>query len=105
MNIFICAFIFGKYVFLHTCVYLFSQMPLKRNLTNAALRKVWPWHSMFKICQITGKIGLQFCKLTILGVSDQANRKFAKVSECIKFGKGLLTSCVLDSLTSMIECR
>ena len=28
-----------------------------------------------------------------------------KVSVGIKFGKGLLTSCVLDSLTSIIEYR
>ena len=28
-----------------------------------------------------------------------------KVSVGIKFGEGLLTSCVLDSLPSMIECQ
>ena len=31
-------------------------------------------------------------------------KKNTKVSVGIKFGKALLTSCVLDSLTSMIEC-
>ena len=44
----------------------------RQNMTNAALREVWPWHSMLKIRKITGKIGVRFCKLTFLGVSDQA---------------------------------
>ena len=34
-------------------------------------------YSIFKICEITGKIGFQFCKLTFSGVSEQAICKFA----------------------------
>ena len=65
---------------------------------------------MFRIREITGKIGFQFCKLTFSGIDEQAICKFkykenTKVSVDIKFGKGLLTSCALDPLTSMIECR
>ena len=52
-------------------------MKKKQNLTNATLREVWLWHSVLKICKIAEKIGFQFCKLTFLGVSDQANCKFA----------------------------
>ena len=52
-------------------------MKKRQNLTNATLREVWPWHSMLKIRKITEKTGFQFCKLTFLGVSDQANWKFA----------------------------
>ena len=33
------------------------------------------------------------------------HKENTKVSVGIKFGKGLLPSCVLDSLTSVIECR
>ena len=55
------------------------------------------------------KIGFQFCKLTFLREVDKLFvnlRKYKqniKVSVGIKSGKCLLTSCVLDSLTSMIE--
>ena len=52
-------------------------MKKRQNLTNATLRQVWPWHSMLQIRKSTGKIGFQFCKLTFLGVSDQAICKFA----------------------------
>ena len=46
-------------------------------------------------------------KISALKVSEQYLQYFknAKVSVGIKFGNGLLTSCVLDSLTSMIDCR
>ena len=70
-------------------------MKKRQNLTSATLREVWPWHSMLKIHKITGKIGFQFCKITFLGVSDQAICKFCKykqntkVSVGNKFGKGL----------------
>ena len=49
-------------------------------------------------------------KLSSLKVSEQAfanllkYKESTKVSVVIKFVKTLLTSCVLDSLTSMIEC-
>ena len=33
-------------------------------------------YSMFKIREITGKIGFQFCKLTFSGVDEQAICKF-----------------------------
>ena len=84
-------------------------MKKKQNLTHANLREVCPCHSMFKIREITEKIGFQFCKLTFSGLSELfANlfkyKKNTKVSFGIKFIKGLLTSYVLDSLTSMIEC-
>ena len=77
---------------------------IKRDLTmefdikNSLLKSYW-------------KIGFQFWKVTFLGVSDQANCKFAliqpntKISVGIKFGKGLLTSSALDSLNSMFQCR
>ena len=52
-------------------------MKKRQNLTNATLREVWPWHSMLKIRKITEKIGFQFCKLTFVGVSGQANCKWA----------------------------
>ena len=53
-------------------------MKKKQNLANATLREVWRWHSMSKTRKITGKIVFfQFCKLTFLGVSDQAICKFA----------------------------
>ena len=65
-------------VFVFSGVFDFLNFMKKRqNLTNATLREVWPWHSMLKILKITGKIDFQFCKLTFLGVSDQANYKFA----------------------------
>ena len=50
----------------------------RQNLTNATLQ-VWPWHSMLKIRKITEKESLQFCKLTFLGLSDQAISKFAQI--------------------------
>ena len=46
-------------------------MKKKQNLTHANLREVCPCHSMFKIREITGKIGFQFCKLTFSGVDEQ----------------------------------
>ena len=51
-------------------------MKKKQNLTHANLREVCPCHSMFKIREITGKIGFQFCKLTFSGVDEQAICKF-----------------------------
>ena len=48
-------------------------MKKRQNLTNATLREVRLWHSILKIHEITEKIGFQFCKLTLLEVSDQAN--------------------------------
>ena len=52
-------------------------MKKRQNLTNATLREVWSWHLMLKNHKITGKIDFQFCKLTFLGVTDQAIWKFA----------------------------
>ena len=46
----------------------------KRGKTK--LREVWPYYSMFKIREIIGKIGFQFCKLTFSGVDEQAICKF-----------------------------
>ena len=57
--------------------------------------------------KIIQKISSRFCKLTFLWVSDQAIYNFFKVqakykvSISIKFGKCLLTSYALDSLTSL----
>ena len=52
-------------------------MKKRQSLTNPTLREVWPWHWMLKIRKITEKIGFQFCKLTFVGVSGQANCKWA----------------------------
>ena len=89
-------------------------MKKSQNLAYANLREVWLCYLMFKNHEITGKIGFQFSKLTFSRVGEQAICKFAwiqgkyqKVSVGIKFGKSLLTSCVLasmPSLPSVIEC-
>ena len=85
-------------------------MKKRQNLTYTNLREAWMCYSMFKIREITGKIGFQFCKLTFSKVGEQAICKLliykenTKDSVAIKFGKGLMTSCVYDSLTPMIEC-
>ena len=66
-------------------------MKKKQNLTYINLREAWPCHLMLKIREITGKL-----------LKSKQNTKF---SVGIKCGKGLLTACVLDLLTSVIECR
>ena len=35
-------------------------------LDKSNLRKTWAWHSRSKICKITGKCGLKFCKLIFI---------------------------------------
>ena len=63
-------------------------MKKMQNLTYTNLREVWPWHSMFKIREITGKTGFQFCKLTFLGVSDQAISTFILIqAKCQSFSR------------------
>ena len=52
-------------------------MKKSQNLTYTNLREVWPCYWMFKYHEITGKIGFQFCKITFLGVGEQAIGKFA----------------------------
>ena len=52
-------------------------MKKRQNLTYANLREVWLCYSMFKIHEITGKIGFQFFKVTFSGVGKQAICKFA----------------------------
>ena len=54
-------------------------MKKKQNLTHANLREVCPCHSMFKIREITGKIGFQFCKLTFSGLGEQVICKFTSI--------------------------
>ena len=85
-------------------------MKNSQNLTYANLREAWLCYLMFKSREITGKIGFQFCKL----FHGLVNKLFGNLLEykentknsvCIKFGKGLLKSCILDSVTSVIECR
>ena len=44
-------------------------------------------------------------KIYVLKVTEQYLQYFKNAKVDIKFGNGLLTSCVLDSLTSMIDCR
>ena len=46
-------------------------MKKSQNLTYTNLREAWLCYSMFKIREITGKIGFQFCKLTFSGVDEQ----------------------------------
>ena len=52
-------------------------MKKRQKLTYVHSREVWPCYSMFKIREITEKIGFQFCKLTFSGVGEQAACKFA----------------------------
>ena len=74
-----------------------------QNLTNETLRDIWPWYLLLKILKFTEKRGFQFYKFTFLVAGDQANpnllkcKQNIKISVGIKFGKGLLTSCVMDS--------
>ena len=52
-------------------------MKKSQNLTYTNLRVVWTCYSMFKIRELTGKIGFQFCKHTFSRVGEQAICKFA----------------------------
>ena len=52
-------------------------MKKKQSLTYANLTEVWPCYSMFKIREITEKIGFKFCKPTFSGVGEQPISKFA----------------------------
>ena len=51
-------------------------MRKSQNLTYANLTEVWLYYSMFKIQEMTGKIGFQFCKLTFSRVGQEAICKF-----------------------------
>ena len=66
-------------------------MKTRPNLTNINSGEVWLLYSGSNSCKITGKIGLQLCKLAFLWVSNQVVYKF---SGSIKFGKGLFSSIV-----------
>ena len=57
-------------------------------MTNVTILEVWELHSSSKMCNVTGKIGLKFWKLTFLWVDSQIFYKFSKnTSEITRFEK------------------
>ena len=78
---------------------------------NATLREVSSWHLLLKIHKITENQAPNFASLLFKGqvtkliVNLLKYKQNTKILVDVKFGKDLWTSFVLDSLTSMIECR